>query len=452
MTWHFLSKQYVLDGTHHAIMARRPSSLLYAALVITAALGATIDVSYLHHVPASRIAESIQAAMRSHSDEVRVDVSSCALRNEGFRIIVDAMVEIDPKQINLLSRMNQISSDGIASVLGGLLDIDLKNVSGTHTSRFAELDLGWNHFSDCSDNPNFLKTLRRLIESSSCCPSVLRLDACGIDASVCRSIAKGLVNRYEAESPVTTPLSLFLCLNQGVGDAGVAAIAAAIRTIALSEKKTGVVFDTLSLSGCSITDAGATALAHALESSPEALVNHLDLSNNKIGEDGATAIGRALSNSVDNRGPRLLTLELSGNANINDRGVIDIATAMGNGFLPKVILRTCNIQADGATAFGRCLRKFLLSSLEERSVYLDLSGNPLGVLRGKPKDQGKYSASRLKSKATATAASYFGMFKKGLKDVGVDFGSTLESDDEDEKDEDDGAKNPAECLHSQRAS
>ena len=70
-------------------------------------------------------------------------------------------------------------------------------------------------------------------------------------------------------------------------------------------------------------------------------------------------------------------------------------------------------------------------------LNIDLSGNPLGVLRGKnKKDGGKYSASRIKSTATATAASYMNLFKKSLKDVGIDavLGvASAESDDEEEK-------------------
>jgi hypothetical protein len=107
-------------------------------------------------------------------------------------------------------------------------------------------------------------------------------------------------------------------------------------------------------------------------------------------------------------------------------------------------MRSCNIYADGAAAFGKALRQVaLLGPSESRdTLEVDLSGNPLGVLRGKKKDDGKYSASRLKSKASATAASYvnqgMSFLRKNLKDVGVDVtpifgGTSAESDDEEEK-------------------
>lgn len=63
---------------------------------------------------------------------------------------------------------------------------------------------------------------------------------------------------------------------------------------------------------------------------------------------------------------------------------------------------------------------------------IDLSGNPLGLLRGEKKSNNNYSASRIKSTVTATATAYMtqglGFLKKGL---GSSF-STLEGDDEED--------------------
>jgi hypothetical protein len=110
---------------------------------------------------------------------------------------------------------------------------------------------------------------------------------------------------------------------------------------------------------------------------------------------------------------------------------------MARGKLETVILRSCNIHADVAAVIGKGLREIILKNPLPFTRQMDLSGNPLGVFRGKKKKEGsKYSASQLKSTATATAASYMNLLKKGLRDVGMDtmLGVTSpDSDDEDEK-------------------
>lgn len=403
------------------------------------AIGSTkLDVSYLHNVPASKIAAAVGASDVSISNgPFTLDIGGSCTGNDGLQLILESLLmKGSGRKLSIVARMNQLTSEGAGKVLGILLDRE-------DTTSLDILDFGWNHFSDSADHQTFLKQLRRLVESQSTCPSVLRLDSCGLDAAACRSIGKALINRFKAKN--TRSMSLHLRMNPSIGDAGAAALAAAIRSIAMEGIDDAVVFQCLDLSACQITDAGAFALAQALESTPNCIVENLDLSNNKIGEEGAAAIGRALIEEADQRkGPGLLSLDMSGNK-ISDRGVADLAIAMEKGRLPSAVLRSCNIQADGARLFGASLREcFKGDRPETLDLQLDLSGNPLGVLRGKQKDGGKYSASRLKSKATATAASYFGMLKKGLKDAGVGFGSTVESDDEEDPEdpEDGGSSNP----------
>jgi Leucine Rich repeat len=319
----------------------------------------------------------------------------------------------------------------------------------------------------------------------------LRLDCCGLDPAHCRSLAKGLLDRYPAEKlPVSIatsdassslshacddleaprPFSLHLSGNGAVGDAGAAALAAALRTLvrrhtyhssSSSSAPSGpVVLETLDLSNCGIGDVGAEALAVALEShrstgyGPVLLIRRLNLSHNRISSIGAAALGRALQvtptqgpsgspTTADTPTPEvvLLGLDLSDNKDVGDKGAAGIAGAVASGRLPCVSMRSCNIYADGAAAFGTALRRAAVTSTNE-VVEVDLSGNPLGVLRGKKKEDGKYSASRLKSKASATAASYvnqgMSFLRKNLKDVGVDVapflgGTSAESDDEEEK-------------------
>ena len=238
---------------------------------------------------------------------------------------------------------------------------------------------------------------------------------------------QGLMKRSELGDAL--PLTLHLCGNGAIGNAGTAALAAAIRSC----KKGAIVLNELDLSSCNVGDAGAEALALALEG-----VRVLDLSNNKISDDGAASIGRALVESDCVSG----CIDLSNNHDIGDGGATDLAAAIGHNTIRNLSLRSCQVHADGAKAFGESL--VALSRLKEGdsiTLDIDLSGNPLGVLRGKKKKEGgKYSASNLKSKASATTASYMNFIGKkirtGLKEAGLDMGTNGVSVDSDD-DEDD---------------
>ena len=244
-------------------------------------------------------------------------------------------------------------------------------------------------------------------------------------------------------------MSLYLTRNEAIGDAGTAALAAAIRTVSDRKKKTdtdgenvdgeenAVVLDVLDLSGCDIGDAGAEALAIALENCP---IKHLDLSNNQITDEGALVLGRALEKSASRPGGRQLSLDLSHNKDIGDAGAKAISEAMEKGALCNILMRSCQIHADGAACFANALKHLGKAKTNQPlPSRIELSGNPLGILRKKSKGSGggKYSATALKSKATATGAAYMKLIgktvNKGLKDLGItDSPDTLESDDEEE--------------------
>jgi hypothetical protein len=159
----------------------------------------------------------------------------------------------------------------------------------------------------------------------------------------------------------------------------------------------------------------------------------LDLSNNHISDKGASAIGRALSSQTGHRG--LETLDLSNNEDLRNSGASAIAQAIENGMIENLVIRSCHIQADGAAAFAKAIKA--LGTRKKNSFpvrKIDLSGNPLGVLRKQSKaDGGKYSATALKSKASATTAAYISMIgstvQKGLKEFGMAAPDPAESDD-----------------------
>lgn len=245
----------------------------------------------------------------------------------------------------------------------------------------------------------------------------------------CLLPTQALIKRSESSSDAS-PLTLHLCGNEAIGDAGTAALAAAIRSCS----KNGVILNELDLSSCNVGDAGAEALALALKG-----VQSLDLSNNQIADDGAASIGRALVDSDDNC---CSEFDLSNNHGIGDAGAADLAGAVEHGAIRILRLRSCQVHADGAKAFGESLVGLSKLKQDDSTVVdIDLSGNPLGVLRGKKKNEGsKYSASNIKSKASATTASYMNFIgkkiKSGLKEVGLDTGNRAYSVDSDDDEED----------------
>ena len=278
---------------------------------------------------------------------------------------------------------------------------------------------------------------------------------------------KGLIKRYSetsenrTEDHVAEPISLHLCGNPSIGDAGAAALAAALRIINQENQNTDddslennpainqppqPILDTLDLSSCDISDTGAESLALALEGNPRCVKN-LILSNNRITDKGATAIGNALVSTsshgyhtTTSPSPTLEYLNVDNNKEIGDQGAKAIASAMEQGILEYASLRSCSIGADGSMAFGRVVPKLAFmkrSEMNSTHPLIDLSGNQLGIYRAPKAKKGK---ALLKSKASATTASAFNFLGKkikgGLKDVaGVDISQYLpatsaESDDD----------------------
>lgn len=318
------------------------------------------------------------------------------------------------------------------------------------------LDLGYNDLggssssrADTKANKAWYQILQQTIRNCERCPTEFRFHVCGLGPAACRAIGKGLIARYanikaDAKSSPASPLqmppplSLYLTRNEAIKDPGVAALSAAIRTV-MKQHQGCTILDTLDLSGCGITDTGAEALAVALEQNPLS-VRHLDLSNNEITNNGAAALGRALAIRDGNRFSKIETLDLSNNKGIEDAGAKALALALEQGAIDTLILRSCHVHADGAAALVKSLKTLALSKQRLDQVQLDLSGNPLGILRKKPKSGGgKYSATALRSKASATTAAYMNLIgktvQKGLKDLGMAEGGgpdTLESDDEED--------------------
>lgn len=120
---------------------------------------------------------------------------------------------------------------------------------------------------------------------------------------------------------------------------------------------------------------------------------------------------------------------------LGNSGASTIAQAIASGMIENLLIRSCHVQADGAAAFAKAIKALGTRKKNGFPVRkIDLSGNPLGVLRKQSKaNGGKYSATALKSKASATTAAYINMIgstvQKGLKEFGMAAPDPAESDD-----------------------
>jgi len=433
----------------------------------------TLDLSYHPHVETKTITTAAKQSMAKLDDHrpaplLLLDVSNSCLGDDGLRELSQRILQLDAAAdhhdnstvatvMQLKAQMNRLTRTGATDFFRTLL----RNTTSAPAVR--KLDFGWNRlYNDDGDhkaNKAFHKALQDLLASKTRCPETLCLERTGLGPAACRAIGKGMMARFDhdekEEGPRTSDddesnnvntrlLSLHLAGNP-IGDAGAAALAAAIRTVCSRTEENdgtsssdhgtddGLVLDTLDLSACDIGDAGAEALALALEDGNRCPVRRLVLCNNRISDQGALSLGRSYQGSED------LHLLLDNNSKITDRGIATIVDAVEKGQLTDVSLRSCSIHADGAELWGKALRNFAERSNKQQSIHIDLSGNPLGVLRGKSKSEGsKYSASRLKSQASATASAYMNhglnFLKKG---IGPAFAASsgAESDDEEEKGE-----------------
>ena len=246
---------------------------------------------------------------------------------------------------------------------------------------------------------------------------------------------------------------LYLSGNDGIGDGGTAALAAALKTASkfgstLEKNEDGLdddddssfmlsILDTLDLSACGVGDAGVGALAMAIESNP-GCVTRLDLSNNAISDDGAIALSKGLIAGYrkSNKFISVDCIDLSNNVDIGDEGAKALFDAVECGAVRSLSLRSCSIKWRGASALGDALGRMISSSSDSdegssdeprTTVEVDISGNHIGKKAKKTKQS--VSTNMMNN------LSFIGKrLKSGLKDVGLSniAGSSLESDDESE--------------------
>jgi hypothetical protein len=435
------------------------------------------DLSYQPHIDLAVALPHLLA-----HEVASVDVTGSMLGDDRVLNIYKALLLADDSSktlpasscplLQFKAQMNRLSASGATRLFQLLGD-------GQHLLQ--NLDLGFNPLLlNADDEPGssarrrisstgdgtrrqFDQALRSLIGSAAACPINLGLDCTGIDASTCRAIAKGILQRFAhvvvasetamakddddasehndddasvrhrpTLSILPPPISLRMVRNPGIGDPGAAALAAALRTVTRQRPGT-VVFETLDLSDCDIGDTGAEALAMAFDTAAGSnAIRRLVIGHNRIGNRGLSALCRAFPPS---------TLVVDGNDQITDAGMSAVAdmicgkraaadTTTSLSSFSKLSLRSCSLKAAGAERIGAALRRLLSGDFRREVNWdIDLSGNSLGMLRGKAKGDSKYSASRIKSTISATASAYM---NQGMSMLKKGFGSTIESDDEEE--------------------
>ena len=442
--------------------------------------------SYETHRPWRIIASDLSTELKklriSEGYSIDIDISSSLLGNEGLDALSNELFrttgtvnnvmtteKYGPCQVSLETRLNRISGQGAAHLLDKMIEwerngfeqkdeADSSVGNKLNLNHIQSLDLSLNDLThNLEENSCLESSLTRFMTHVLSSISVskeskcIRLDRCNLQPTSCRAIGLGILEGIQASNEVRNStkrqcggeisLSLHLSGNN-FGCPGAAALAAALKVserVHNDDRRDCTILNTLDLSSCNIGDAGAEAIAFALETNP-GCIRHLNLSCNEITQRGAIALGRALMQKKSS----LDTLDLSANV-VGEEGIEVLAQALKRGSIKSLILRTCSINANGCAALGSALgtlmSKARSADTDSLNFEIDLSGNRIGSKKiiEKPKT---YSASALTSKASATTRSSLSFIgkkiKSGLKDVGVDmsdpFGvSSLESDDEEEK-------------------
>ena len=245
---------------------------------------------------------------------------------------------------------------------------------------------------------------------------------------------KGLINRqnHVLKEPKRSLRKLYLGGNYGIGDGGVAALAAALKTISKpsNSEEGDAVLDELDLSACGVGDAGVGALAMAIESNP-GCIKRLDLSNNDISDEGIVVFSKGLIKGYQKTKKCCIdSLDISNNVDIGDEGAEALFDALECGAIRSLSLRSCSVRWRGVVALGTTLGNMFIGEggddAQPKTIEIDLSGNHIGKKEKKKKKASVHTN-------MMNSMSFIGKrLKSGLKDVGLSsmIGSGLESDDE----------------------
>ncbi|KAL7537918.1 hypothetical protein ACHAWF_005940 [Thalassiosira exigua] len=353
-------------------------------------------------------------------------------------------IEMNEKDVDRASQIttneaNETGSDNSTTFVEGETSTETSPGTATPLPKqppfmIEDLDLSSNDIGGHgihAPNAKLFESVRRLFEGgrTAFVPRILTVENCAIGPAFCRSVGRGILNAYEKKKMNHRPSMLRLGGNEAIGDAGTVALAAALR-LAMGNGISEFILEELDLQSCNVGDTGAEALALALATNHGCL-SRLDLSNNRITDAGSKALGRGIVDARQHSGAVLEEIILDGNTDIGDEGAAALAEALSCGGVKSISMRSCNVRAQGMSAFGKALISLSQARSSGKGTFaVDLSGNHFGTKRVKKK---KGAASVFRDKAS-TNIKFIGKSLKGAyKRFGSEtMGLTAESDDDEE--------------------
>jgi hypothetical protein len=199
---------------------------LLACLTVSASTATRLDLSFLHRVKSSTLADVIRNALEKNTN-VDIDISSSLIGKDMTDIlsILKGNTKNEAVSINLKARSNHWSQKEATMLLKVITASENakrqdEETEDTKTDDAGEaskndiqdgggrvsvvgLDLGWNDFNqENRESKVFLKSLQKIVQESSMSPQsfVLRLDVCALNPAACRAIGK--VSRFHLQREI----------------------------------------------------------------------------------------------------------------------------------------------------------------------------------------------------------------------------------------------------------
>ncbi|XP_063325045.1 NACHT, LRR and PYD domains-containing protein 3-like [Pelmatolapia mariae] len=220
--------------------------------------------------------ERLLSVVSSQSCSLReLDLSTNSLNDSAVKLL-SAAVESPHAKLNIL-RLNvcELSEENCKAVSSAL---------SSQSSSLTELDLSTKNLQDSG-----MKLLSAGLQSLNCKLNTLSLSGCNLSERSCEALSSVLGSSSLRELDLS---------NSDLQDSGVKLLSPGL-------KSSQCAVETLSLSGCLITEEGCISLASALSSNPSHL-RELDLSYNHPGDSGT----KLLSAGLKDPGWRLDTLRV----------------------------------------------------------------------------------------------------------------------------------------------